>query len=215
MQIILWLLTGVCAYLLGSIPFGFIIGKMCGVDVRTVGSKNIGATNVFRTVGKKAGIAAFVLDMGKGFFATLFLPLLLMRALNTHVDPAEHLRIFAGVCVVIGHNWTCFLGFKGGKGVATSLGFLLGLAWQGAALALAVWVVVVLLSRIASLASITAAAVLGISVWFLYADKPWWFCAIFSVLAALAIFMHRANIGRLLNGTEPRFTFKRKDNPPS
>ena len=209
MQILLWILTGIIAYLLGSIPFGFLIAKTRGVDVRTVGSKNIGASNVFRSAGKGPGIATFVLDMGKGFFATLFLPLLLAHALNTDTTAQLPLRVFSGVCAIVGHNWTCFLSFKGGKGIATSLGFLLGLVWQGALLAFLVWLIVFLLSRYASLASITAAAVLGISVWFLYPNPPW-IPAIISVLALLAILKHHANIRRLLNGTESRISFSRK-----
>jgi glycerol-3-phosphate acyltransferase PlsY len=117
------------------------------------------------------------------------------------------LRVLSGVCAIIGHNWTCFLGFKGGKGVATSLGFLLGLVPLGALLALGVWVVVVLLTRYVSLGSIIAAAALGVSIWFLpfYSGHPAWFHGVISALALLAIIKHHANIRRLLNGTENRF----------
>ena len=210
MHILIWILTGVIAYLIGSIPFGFLIAKSRGVDVRTVGSKNIGATNVFRSVGKGAGVATFALDMGKGLFATLLLPLLLLRALGGgDVAGLLSLRVFAGVCVVIGHNWTCFLGFKGGKGIATSLGFLLGIIPLAALLALLVWVAVLLLSRYVLLASVSAAAALGGLVWWLH-PSPLWFPIVISLIALLAIIKHHANIRRLLNGTENRISFSKK-----
>ncbi|MCL1888574.1 MAG: glycerol-3-phosphate 1-O-acyltransferase PlsY [Kiritimatiellaeota bacterium] len=193
------------AYLLGAVPFGFLIAKARGVDIRAVGSKNIGATNVFRSVGKGAGAATFALDMGKGFFATLLLPALASRALGFEANQPELPRVVAGACVVAGHNWTCFLGFKGGKGVATSLGLLFGLCWEGAVVALAVWVVALAAWRYVSLASILAAAALGVSAWFVRPGQPWWLSAALTALAALAILMHRANIRRLLDGTELRF----------
>jgi glycerol-3-phosphate acyltransferase PlsY len=121
----------------------------------------------------------------------------------------QPLAIFAGVCAIIGHNWTCFLRFKGGKGVATSLGFLLGIIPLGALAALAVWLAAVLISRYVSLASIVAAAALGVGVWFLY-PQPVWLPAVISVLALLAIVKHHANIRRLLNGTENRLSFPKK-----
>ena len=209
MQIyILWFVTALCAYLLGAIPFGFLIAKARGVDIRTVGSKNIGATNVFRSVSKGAGIATFALDMGKGFCATQYLPMLALGGVaETELLP---LRVFSGVCVVIGHNWTCFLGFKGGKGIATSLGFLFGLIPLAGLLALLVWVVVVALSRYVSLASIVAAASLGGIVWWRY-PTPLWLPIIINLLALLAIAKHHANIRRLLNGTESRISFSRKN----
>ena len=213
MQILLWILTGVLAYLLGSIPFGLLIAKSRGVDVRTVGSKNIGATNVFRTVGKGPGIATFALDMGKGFCAAFFLPRLLAFAFwgihGWNATGFEPLNLFAGACAIIGHNWTCFLRFKGGKGVATSLGVLLGIVPLGALLALAVWIFAFLVSRYVSLASIVAAAALGVGVWFLY-PQTWWLPAVITILALLAIAKHHANIRRLLNGTENRFSFSKK-----
>jgi len=232
----------ICSYLLGAIPFGFLIGKARGVDVREVGSKNTGATNVFRTVGKGAGIATFVLDMGKGWFGTCYLSyflLELLRLFNKELVLFFHIQLFqfctpvpttdtaavfvnynchylyivTGVCAVVGHNWTCFLGFKGGKGVATSLGVLLALVPVGALLALVVWVIVLLISRYVSLASIIAAAALGVGVWWLYGDQPVWFLCVISALALLAILKHHANIRRLLNGSENRMSFSRKKTP--
>jgi len=208
MHILFWILTGVAAYLLGSIPFGLLIAKSRGVDIRAVGSKNIGATNVFRCVGKGPGIAAFALDTGKGFVAAFFLPRLVALALGMDVSTfsLQPSALFAGACAVVGHNWTCFAGFKGGKGVATSLGLLLGIVPFGALVALGVWVVVVVISRYVSLASMVAAAALGVSVWFLYPQTVW-LPAVVTLLALLVIAKHHANIRRLLNGTENRFSF--------
>ena len=208
MHILFWILTGVAAYLLGSIPFGLLIAKSRGVDIRAVGSKNIGATNVFRCVGKGPGIAAFALDAGKGFVAAFFLPRLVALALGVDVSTfnPQPSALFAGACAVVGHNWTCFAGFKGGKGVATSLGLLLGIVPFGALVALGVWVVVVLISHYVSLASMVAAAALGVSVWFLYPQTVW-LPAVVTLLALLVIAKHHANIHRLLNGTENRFSF--------
>ena len=247
--ILTWIFLGLIAYLLGSIPFGFLIAKLYGVDVRTVGSKNIGATNVFRTVGKFSGILTFILDMGKGFFAIMLAsfadcrlsdwdlqarleifekapPILnatilhdatILHNTTTPTIPELYLIplcVFAGVCVIIGHNWTCFLRFKGGKGVATSLGVILALIPQGAVFALLVWVAVLLLSRIVSLASITAAAALGAYVWYDYVSPDvLWPPIVITILALLAIAKHHANIRRLLNGTEPRVSFSRKPKP--
>jgi len=215
MQILFWILTGVLAYLLGSIPFGFLIAKSRGVDVRTVGSKNIGATNVFRTVGKGPGIATFALDMGKGFCAAFFLPRLLAFAFwgihGWNATGFEPLNLFAGACAIIGHNWTCFLGFKGGKGIATSAGLLLGLSPLGVLIALVAWVVTFVTTRYVSVASIIAAIVLGGAVWPLHLGKEGaWFAAALTLLALVAIWKHRSNIARLRAGTESQFSFGKK-----
>ena len=202
-------MTGACAYLLGSIPFGFLIAKVRGVDLREVGSKNIGATNVFRTVGKGAGIAAFALDAGKGLLAVMWGEHLVPQLFDVDVGLLLQIKVFAGACAVVGHNWTCFLGFKGGKGVATSLGLLFGLVPLGALMALGVWLVVVLATRYVSLGSIIAAAALGIGVWFVYPGEPVWFLCAVSALALLAIIKHHANIRRLFNGKENRISFSK------
>jgi len=208
--LLLWITLGVCAYLLGSIPFGFLIAKARGVDIRTVGSKNIGATNVFRTVGKGAGIAAFALDAGKGFLAVMWGGHLAPQLFDLDLGLLLQLKVFSGACAIVGHNWTCFLGFKGGKGVATSLGVVLGLVWLGALFALGIWMVVVLVSRYVSLASIIAAAALGVGVWFLYPQEPAWFLCVLSAFALLAILKHHANIRRLFKGEENRISWSKK-----
>jgi len=188
----------VFAYLCGSVPWGFIIGKFCGVDVRTVGSKNIGATNVTRCVGKRAGQLCFALDFIKGLA-----PVLVVQYLGV----GEKVLLMVLVAAVIGHMFPVFLNFKGGKGVSTAAGAIAALAPIPLVAALTVWVVVFLVSRYVSLASITAAAVLATVSWVtvLTANLSWQKAALLTVVAALAIFRHRENIVRLMNGTENRF----------
>lgn len=210
MTTLLWLTGGAASYLLGSVPFGFLIARACGKDIRTLGSGNIGATNVFRSVSKPLGVLTFALDFLKGFCGVRLMPLLAACITQT---PAEGmaLPVFCGVLTVAGHNWTCFLGFKGGKGVATSAGLLLGLSPAGVGIAFAVWLVTFLATRYVSAASIAAAVVLGVAVWPLYlkAHGPW-FPGVLTLLALLAVWKHRSNIARLRAGAESRFTFGKK-----
>ena len=188
------------AYLVGGIPFGFLIGKMRGVDVRTVGSKNIGATNVFRTVGKKWGLIAFVCDVLKGLLPTL-------AARHFAAEPSW-LPLSVGVMCVVGHMLTPYMKFKGGKGVATAFGMLIGLAPALVGTAFALFAVVFALFHYISLGSVSAAAFLMVAVWFPilgtegYRNLPQ--CILVTLIAAFVIFKHRANIGRLLSGTESK-----------
>lgn len=202
------LLSFVPGYLLGSIPFGFVVGKALGVDIRKQGSGNIGATNVLRTMGRKWGVLVFILDALKGLAAVL----LIERFVGgPHLSVAAT-GIIAGVGCILGHNFPVWLGFKGGKGIATSAGVLLGLAPLATILALTVWALTFYGTRYVSVASIVAAATLptliGIqqAVWRGSFDAIFWFAV---VAAALAIWRHRPNIQRLLAGTEHRFE-KRK-----
>lgn len=198
------------AYMLGSIPWGFIIGRIYGVDVRTVGSKNIGATNVTRTVGKIPGKICFVLDFLKGG-----LPVLAAQKVadaGAWEGYAEWVVIIVMLATIIGHIFPVFLQFKGGKGVSTAAGAIMALAPMPLIVALVVWVVVFFISRYVSLASITAAAVLPVVAWaFAMANigKPVaqskWTLIFLTVVAVLAIVRHHSNIRRLLNGTESRF----------
>ena len=205
----LWLTGGVAAYLLGSIPFGFLMAKACGKDIRTLGSGNIGATNVFRAVSKPLGILTFALDFLKGFAGVQLIPALAAHLTGSAFENM-YLPVFCGAMTVVGHNWTCFLGFKGGKGIATSAGLLLGLSPLGVGIAFAAWLLMFLTSRYVSLASITAAVVLGISVWPLHLKTHGlWFPCVLTLLALLAIWKHRSNIARLRAGTESRFTFRK------
>lgn len=193
-------------YLLGAVPFGFLIARARGVDIRRVGSGNIGATNVFRAVGRFWGIATLLLDALKGVAAVVWLP----RAWPVPSDGIDRLPlplVLAGAALVIaGHNWPVFLRFKGGKGVATSLGVLLGLAPTACLAGLAVWLLVLLMSRYVSLASILAALTVAVLVWPLYLqDKGALLPGVLTLFAVLAIGRHHANIRRLLEGTEHRF----------
>ena len=196
-----WAAWLVGAYLAGSIPFGFLIGKMRGVDVRTVGSKNIGATNVFRTVGKKWGLLAFLCDFLKGF-----VPVLLSKKFGGEA----HLPLAVGLMTVVGHMFTCFMKFKGGKGIATGFGMLVALSPVLVLAAFAVWVVVMLVSHYVSLGSIVAAAFLMAVVWLPLSDWLGWkilsgctgyhdlpLCILVTVLCAFAIWKHKTNIIRL------------------
>jgi glycerol-3-phosphate acyltransferase PlsY len=205
---LIWSLGALGAYLLGAVPFGFLIARARGVDIRTVGSRNTGATNVFRCVGKPWGIATFVLDLSKGVAGCRLVPWLLAQAFGAPAAPGiAPLHVFCGCLAVTGHNWPVFLGFKGGKGVATSAGLLLGLAPVGCGIALLAWLLAMAATRYVSLASIVAAIALGIAAWPLYRSAGIWFPITLDGLAALAIGRHHANIRRLLAGTEPHVRF--------
>ena len=181
------------AYLIGSIPFGFLIGKLRGVDVRTVGSKNIGATNVYRTVGHAWGFLAFFCDFLKGFLPAFFA----MRFVSS-VD--ANLPVYVGLACVIGHTLTVFMKFRGGKGVATAFGMMVALATCPALLAFAVFVVAVWLSHYISLGSILAAAALGVLVWFFPCLLAVRIIAV--LVAVFVIIKHKSNIQRLVKGCE-------------
>lgn len=193
----------VLAYLIGSIPFSLILGKVVGgIDLREHGSKNVGATNVTRLLGWRWGAMALLLDALKGLVPTLFIPKLVEGGTTS-----GHLAVGCGVATILGHMFSCFLKFKGGKGVATSLGVVSVLAPWGALAALGTFIVLFAWKRIVSLGSIVAAAVFAaIQMWVL-SPQPFegnkWSLAVFSLaVPALVIFRHRANIGRLLRGEE-------------
>lgn len=210
-----YLLGILLSYLLGSVPFGFLIARAKGVDIRTLGSGNIGATNVFRTLGKGPGILTFVLDFGKGLLATQGLNLLATAVATSLGAPPPSsplgLRLLCGASVILGHSFPVFLGFKGGKGVATGAGLAVGLAPLAALWAVVTWLAVFVLGRYVSLASIVAALVVAVLGWVLYdTDTPRHLLpSVLTVLAGLVILRHRANVGRLLKGTENRFNFRK------
>lgn len=194
------------AYLLGAIPFGLIIARCKGVDLRNVGSKNIGATNVFRCVGAKWGILSFVLDMLKGFGGVYCA--LIPTLWAGEIGQLLLLKVLCGTMAMLGHIFPVYLNFKGGKGVSTALGLLFGVAPLAGLLGFGGWIVFFVASRYVSLASCLAALVVCGTVWSpLYASHPLWFSILLTVLAALAILKHRANIVRLCKGTENRFAF--------
>ena len=153
-------IVAVAAYLLGSFPTGYVVGKAMGVDVRTVGSKNMGATNVFRVLGKGPGIFVLIVDGLKGYAACTWLSDWLLQMQGVSVADAEPYRIIAGIAAVLGHNYTCWLWFKGGKGIATSAGIYFALAPVAAGIALAAWIVAAVITRFVSVASIAAAVAL-------------------------------------------------------
>ncbi len=205
------LLGCAAAYLVGSIPTGYLMARAVkGIDIRVHGSGNIGMTNVWRVVGPLPGFACLVLDILKGFLPVLLLPLSLRGpegaeaisffSWNAGIS-ASTFRVLLAFSVVAGHNWTIFLKFKGGKGVATYIGLLLGLYWQGALIFCALWLIVAFVTRYSSLAALVASALTPVAMWFLGAQNS---ALLFLLLTTLLWIMHRANIHRLLNGSESR-----------
>ena len=194
-QVVVWMSWLVGAYLIGSVPFGFLIGKMRGIDVRTVGSKNIGATNVYRTVGHAWGILAFFCDFLKGF-----VPVCLAFRYASNSGFCVNLPVCVGLACVVGHTLTVFMKFRGGKGVATAFGMMVALATTPTLLAFAVFVVTVWLSHYISLGSILAAAALAVLVWLFPC-----LLAVRIIAALVAVFVickHKSNIERLMKGCE-------------
>lgn len=201
-------MIGIClgligAYLVGSIPFGIIIGRgIFGVDPRDVGSGNIGAANAMRALGKFGGALVLIGDIVKGFVPT---------ALFAHFLPYGHWAIAAaGLATIIGHNWSIFLKFAGGKGVATGLGVLVVLSWPATIAFAVVWLAAVALTRYASLGSILGNAVVPPVLALLHA--PLWYIVYALVALALVIWRHAANVRRLLRGTELRIGAPKEQN---
>jgi glycerol-3-phosphate acyltransferase PlsY len=198
----------VLAYLLGAIPNGFLIAKAKGIDIRTVGSGNIGATNVYRSVSKALGILTFALDALKGAVPALLFPVLVTGCLNGEA-PAWLPLLFGGLAIA-GHTWPVYLKFKGGKGVATSAGALIGIAPGATGIGVLCWFVALVGTRYMSVASIAAAIAVPVAGWWLYREKGLALPLALGVLGLLIIWRHKGNIVRLMNGTESRFEFKKK-----
>jgi len=204
-DILVCVATALAAYLLGSIPTGYLVGRVKGLDIRKVGSGNIGATNVFRILGRTAGAIVLVVDCLKGWAAVALAPGLMTAILGGRVwsgSEFESLRIIAAMSVILGHNYTCWLKFKGGKGIATSAGVLAALIWWGFVAVLVTWVVVCLLTRYVSVASIASAVVLPFATWM--AGYSHLLIIIAAAMCVLAVYKHHANIKRLMEGTEHR-----------
>ncbi len=199
---LVYIVMAVAAYLLGSIPTGYLVARARGIDIRTVGSGNIGATNVFRMVGKTAGVFALVVDGLKGYAACTWLCDWVLAILVGPTANMELYRILAGIAAVLGHNFTCWLKFKGGKGIATSAGVYFALAPLAAGVALGTWIIVFALGRYVSVASIAAAVALPAAVWL--TPNSLILRIVTTALGLLAIYKHKSNIQRLLNGTERR-----------
>ena len=207
-----YIIVAVACYFLGSLPTGFLLAKARGVDIRSVGSGNIGATNVFRILGKRAGIFVLVVDGLKGWAAVALVSEFVLDHFSPAKDlqTAEGLQIVAGVCAILGHNYTCWLAFKGGKGIATSAGVLAALFPKVFLTALATFVVVFAGTRFVSMGSMAAAISLPIAAWlFEYSRRM---IVVAAVMGALALYKHKGNFQRLLNGTESRVRLGRK--PP-
>jgi acyl phosphate:glycerol-3-phosphate acyltransferase len=196
------LVGAIIAYLLGAIPVGLLVARAKGVDIRSVGSGNIGATNVFRSIGKPWGVATFVLDALKGFVPAWVFPLWC-------ADPGWSIGLLFGCMAIAGHNWPVYLGFKGGKGVATSAGVLLGVAPVEALIGAGVWFAVFFVSRYVSLASIAAAVAIPAAGWLRAEAHGPVLPVVLTLLGILAVWRHRSNIERLSNGTENRFERKK------
>jgi len=193
-------------YLIGSIPTGYLMGRTRGLDIRQHGSGNIGATNVGRVLGRNWGFVAFACDFLKGF-----LPLFLVRVLAFPGDirwTTSLLLVLCGLAAILGHNYTPWLGFKGGKGVATTAGVLGALMPLVLAVALSLWIILVAITRIVSVGSLAAAISLPVAAVFFYRDQ-WIYCGLALFAGVLAVFRHRSNIQRLLAGTEPRLGAKK------
>ena len=208
----LWTLLGIIiSYLAGSIPTAYIFGRVIkGTDIRKFGSGNVGATNALRLLGKGWGVTVLALDILKGFLPVVILPGVIGSAVNI---PLESFYILIGLACICGHNWTIFLNFKGGKGVATTLGVLLGLSVKIAGLkiilgiAVLIWLAVFIISRIISLSSVLAA--LSFPFLAVLFRQSHGLILIFTLLAAFIIFRHRSNIQRILKGQEPKLSFKK------
>jgi glycerol-3-phosphate acyltransferase PlsY len=187
----------VASYLLGSLPTSWIVVKLVkGEDLRKLGSGNLGATNLFRQLGWRWAIPAALIDVAKGTVPVL--------VFGPRAGGGDLMALALGVTAVLGHVFSLFVNFKGGKGVATGGGVLLGLAPWAALVAIAVWAVIVKFTGYVSLGSIVAAAVLVPALWLIYPGKHDLVLP-FALLAAMIILLHRANIQRLLKGTEHRF----------
>jgi acyl phosphate:glycerol-3-phosphate acyltransferase len=208
-----WFLAlAVCclSYLFGSFPAGYFAGRIAGVDIRSVGSGNIGATNVLRVLGKPWGYAVFFLDAFKGF-AAVRIAIFLAEHLPSARPHAVYIAILAAVMCVVGHSFPIWLRFKGGKGVATSAGAVSGLMWPAAVIIFLIWVVVFEITRYVSLASLVAASSLPVTValllhWEILEGAGLLYSS--TVLAILVVWRHRSNFSRLLKGTEQPFTRK-------
>ncbi len=207
-----YIIVAILAYLLGSISFSVIFGKkFAGIDVREHGSKNAGSTNTLRTAGKKAAICTLLCDILKGVVAVLIG--VIIGTMFENSDKALLVQI-AGICVVIGHIFPIFFRFKGGKGVATSLGVLLIMNWQIGLICLAFAIVIMALTKMVSAGSVLAAVLFPILTIFIhqnYIVNEGNYIVFGIILAAIVVFLHRSNIQRILSGNENKLSFKKND----
>jgi len=197
------ILAVICAYLVGAIPFAYIFGKLIGgIDVREHGSGNVGATNIARTIGKGPGVAVFVLDLLKGTVAVTLIPAIFGRVFPGFMEGRQYALILLGGAAIAGHIWTVFLNFKGGKGVSTTAGVMVGLDPVIFVCAMVIWAVVFFVWKYVSVASIAAAVALPLLA--VLTGKDFSFTLFCAVLCMVGVYAHRGNIKRLINGTETR-----------
>ncbi len=198
MAIVLVLLT---SYFAGSFPTSYLLGRLLkGIDIRDFGSGNVGATNTFRVLGPGPGVLVFLIDMAKGAVPVCLITPYIAGCMGGL--PPAWLKIFSGICAIAGHNWSIFLKFSGGKGVATSVGVLLGISAKSLGLSAGVWILVTGFFRYVSLGSIAAAVSLPVFMWLGGEDKATLFFGI--AVALLIVVKHRSNITRLVNHTEKK-----------
>jgi glycerol-3-phosphate acyltransferase PlsY len=209
-------MVGIAAYLLGSIPTGYLVARARQVDIRNLGSGNIGATNVFRTLGRTLGTFVLAVDFMKGLVAVRLLApgivTLLLPRLPADSSEHEVALLVAAVTAILGHNYTCWLHFRGGKGIATSAGVLTAMVPWALLIGLGVWITAFALFRYVSLASIAAAITLPIAVWLTGGSLT--LVLVTLGLAILAVYKHRSNIQRLLEGTEHRVGSRPRTSTP-
>jgi len=190
------------AYVVGAIPMTLIVARIgAGVDLRTVGSGNLGATNLYRALGWKYAVPAGLFDIAKGALPTVLLP--------RWLGPDDWIPLAVGAAAIVGHVFSIFVGFRGGKGVATAAGVVLGLAPLPLLISFAIWAVVVKLTGFVSLGSILGAIAFPIDAWLLGSSNPY-VVPVGAALATFIVFTHRSNIRRLLAGTENRFGRRRE-----
>jgi glycerol-3-phosphate acyltransferase PlsY len=210
-----YIVTAFGAYLLGSIPFGFLVAKAKGIDIRSVGSGNIGATNAMRVLGKPAGIAVLLMDVIKGYVAVRCLTMWVVNTVGAsfsliiETNDIQELEIVAGIFAVLGHNYTCWLKFKGGKGIATTAGVYLALAPWALLVALIVFILAIVLTKYVSIGSILGAIALPATVWIMSPNNLL-LGIVTTALGALAVYKHKSNIQRLMAGTENRLGQKKE-----
>lgn len=211
-----YIIMAIIAYAIGSINFSVIISKkMAGFDVREKGSGNAGSTNVLRTVGKKAAIITLICDILKGVISVL-IALLVGKIAGESANSAIVVEL-AALAVVIGHTFPIFFGFRGGKGVATSLGVILIVNWKIGLICLVFALALMALTRMVSLGSISASVLFAVLTMFIRdsyiggIDFDFSFIIFGILLAALVIFNHRSNLKRIINGTENKLSFKKKE----
>lgn len=199
MTLLPFILAAIGGYLLGSIPFGLLLTRSAGIDIRQVGSGNIGATNVLRTGRKDLALATLLLDSFKAGLAVL---------LFSFAFASRNVGLIAGAAAFLGHCYPVWLGFRGGKGVATYAGLLVFASLKGLMVGGPVWLLIFLLFRISSLAALTAAAIVPIGAFFL--GETHFAVGVLAALSVLVFWTHRTNLSRLLKGSEPKFGQKKK-----